>query len=136
MQCLLDHIVLNVNDIDTVLKFYSEVLGLETERLEDYQAGGVPFPSVRLNANTLIDLFPNTKQASEQPSGQTNLNHFCLTVDAETWPLLLQRLQDHKISLEEGPVRRWGAQGHGLSIYFRDPEANLIEVRHYGESAQ
>ena len=54
----LDHIVLNVGDIDRSLKFYIEVLGLQPERLDEFKAGKVGFPSVRINADTIIDLFP------------------------------------------------------------------------------
>ena len=58
MQCLMDHIVLNMEDEDKMITFYSKVLMLPTERLDEYRAGKVPFPSVRLNADTIIDLFP------------------------------------------------------------------------------
>ena len=58
MECLMDHIVLNVEDDEKMITFYSKVLMFPPERLEEYRAGNVPFPSVRLNANTIIDLFP------------------------------------------------------------------------------
>jgi catechol 2,3-dioxygenase-like lactoylglutathione lyase family enzyme len=54
----LDHIVLNVGDIHRSLKFYIEVLGLQPERLDEFKAGKVGFPSVRINGDTIIDLFP------------------------------------------------------------------------------
>ena len=54
----LDHIVLNVGDIDRSLKFYTDVLGLQAERLDEFKAGKVGFPSVRINGDTIIDLFP------------------------------------------------------------------------------
>lgn len=41
-----------------MIAFYSKVLMFETERLEKYRAGDAPFPSVRLNLDTVIDLFP------------------------------------------------------------------------------
>jgi extradiol dioxygenase family protein len=49
----------------------------------------------------------------------------------ETWDALLARLKAGNVALEEGPVQRWGAHGTGTSIYFRDPEENLIEARYY-----
>jgi catechol 2,3-dioxygenase-like lactoylglutathione lyase family enzyme len=52
-----DHIVLNVADIDRSLNFYTEVLGLPGERVDEFKAGKVRFPSVRINAATIIDLF-------------------------------------------------------------------------------
>ena len=55
MQCTMDHIVLNVEDDEKMMDFYSKVLMLEAERLHEYRAGMVPFPSVRLNSDTIIE---------------------------------------------------------------------------------
>ena len=62
----MDHIVLNVQDMPRVLDFYINVLGLQGERLEEFQQGKVPFPSVRINADTLIDLFPISAAADSR----------------------------------------------------------------------
>ena len=129
----LDHIVLNVGDIDRSLKFYTEVLGLTGERVEQFRAGKVSFPSVRINASTIIDLFPRKdgadKTTAEKVDG--NLNHFCLVVGAESFAAVLDLLQQHKIAIREGPVSRWGAQGQATSVYFLDPDGNEIEIRCY-----
>ena len=58
MNCVMDHIVLNVENEDAMLAFYQEILTLPAERLEEYRAQKPSFPSVRLNAGTIIDLFP------------------------------------------------------------------------------
>ena len=133
MQCLMDHIVLNVEDEGKMIAFYSSVLELETERLEEYKEGKVPFPSVRLNSNTIIDLFPKKMWQASAAAGQgrDNLNHFCISLGREAWEGLFGRVKDNHIHIEEGPVPRWGAHGTGTSIYFRDPEGNLIEARYY-----
>src|SRR5439155_12017769 len=52
----MDHIVLNVADIDRSLGFYTDVLGLKPERVEQFKKGEVGFPSVRISEGTLIDL--------------------------------------------------------------------------------
>ncbi len=133
MECLMDHIVLNMEDDEKMLSFYSKILMLPTERLEEYRAGKVPFPSLRLNADTIIDLFPKKlwQKTSRQGAGRENLNHFCIALNKGTWQELLERLQVNAVSIEVGPVPRWGAHGTGTSVYFRDPEDNLIEARYY-----
>jgi len=135
MECLLDHIVLNVDDMDAMLAFYTEVLQLGPERLTEYRAGRVPFPSVRLNADSIIDLFPRPMwTGAPQGTGHRHLNHFCLTLTHTEWDALQARLRAAEIAIEEGPVPRWGAHGRGTSIYFRDPEYNRIEARYYEEA--
>lgn len=133
MECLMDHIVLNVEDDEKMIAFYTEVLMLAAERLEEYRAGDLPFPSVRLNSGTVIDLFPKKMWDQESGTGKTcnNLNHFCMSMDKKAWEDLVDRLDARNIAVEEGPVPRWGARGTGTSIYFSDPEGNVIEARHY-----
>jgi catechol 2,3-dioxygenase-like lactoylglutathione lyase family enzyme len=129
----LDHIVLNVGDIDRSLRFYTEVLGLKGERVDEFRAGQVSFPSVRVNQQIIIDLFPSPAVAAkpELEKSNGNLNHFCLVVGAENFAAVLDALQQHKIAIREGPVSRWGAQGQATSVYFLDPDGNEIEIRCY-----
>lgn len=133
MQCTMDHIVLNVEDDESMITFYSNVLMFASERLDEYRAGMVPFPSVRLSSGTIIDLFPKNiwQKSSTTGQGRNNLNHFCISLSKETWKDLIERLKVNNVAIEEGPVPRWGAHGNGISIYFRDPEGNLIEARYY-----
>ena len=133
MQCLMDHIVLNVEDDEKMIAFYSNVLKLVPERLEEYRAGEVPFPSVRLNSNTIIDLFPKKmwQKSGRAGQGHDNLNHFCFALSKGMWENLSERLEANNVDIEDGPAPRWGAHGTGTSIYFRDPEGNLIEARYY-----
>jgi catechol 2,3-dioxygenase-like lactoylglutathione lyase family enzyme len=129
----LDHIVLNVGDIDRALQFYTGVLGLAGERVELFQAGKVGFPSVRINDATIIDLFPRKnfdgRSVSEKVDG--NLNHVCLVVDAGDFAGVIETLKANQIAIRDGPVSRWGAQGQATSVYFLDPDGNEIEIRHY-----
>ena len=133
MPLLMDHIVLNVEDVETMMRFYTNVMGFTAERLTEYRAGKVPFPSVRINADTIIDLFPRALwgPGDNNSTGHTNLNHFCIAIDKDGWDRLSQRLTVKGLPVELGPVKRWGAHGTGISIYFRDPEKNLIEARYY-----
>jgi catechol 2,3-dioxygenase-like lactoylglutathione lyase family enzyme len=117
-----DHIVLNVGDVERSLAWYTDVLGLEGERVEEWRRHEVPFPSVRVNAHTVIDLF------AKERSGE-NADHYCMVVE----PTDLQALVDSgRLEVVEGPVPRWGAQGVATSIYVKDPDGNTVELRHYG----
>jgi len=129
----LDHIVLNVGDIHRSLRFYTEILGLEGERVEQFKAGKVGFPSMRINAGTVIDLFPRKAHASAPAEGKVdgNLNHFCLVVGADNFAGAVEYLKANDIAIREGPVSRWGARGQATSVYFLDPDGNEIEIRCY-----
>jgi len=129
----LDHIVLNVGDINRSLTFYTEVLGLKGERVDEFRSGKVSFPSVRINDQTIIDLFPRkdgaAKLTAEKANG--NLNHFCLVVGAEDFSGIVNYLGENHVAILQGPVSRWGAQGRATSVYFLDPDGNEVEIRCY-----
>lgn len=133
MSIAMDHIVLNVEKVDTMISFYRDILGLSAERLDEFRDGKVPFPSLRINEETIIDLFPKSMWEKSSPTDKArpNLNHFCLSLDKDEWDRLRGRLSEHHVEIQEGPVSRWGAHGTGISIYFLDPEGNVIEARYY-----
>ncbi len=130
----LDHIVLNVGDIQRSLEFYTGVLGLDGERVDEFKAGKVGFPSVRINGDTIIDLFP-TRSAGDADKQtekrQGNLNHFCLVVGPQDFSGIVGYLSQRGIAVRQGPVSRWGARGKATSVYFLDPDGNEIEIRCY-----
>jgi catechol 2,3-dioxygenase-like lactoylglutathione lyase family enzyme len=119
----LDHLVLNVSDVERSLAYYTGVLGLPGERVEDWRQGAVPFPSVRIDAGTIIDLFEARRDGE-------NLNHLCLVLAGADWDEAVQR---HEIEITGGPAELFGARGIGTSVYTRDPDGNTIELRHYGD---
>ena len=126
--CALDHIVLNVADVERSLEFYERVLGLSAERVDAWRRKEVGFPSVRINASTIIDLL----KADASDGGRSlNLAHFCLVTDSPTLDEAIQALGAAGVAIETGPATRSGARGNALSIYFRDPDENLIELRTY-----
>ncbi|MGK2906647.1 MAG: VOC family protein [Desulfuromonadales bacterium] len=135
MKLIFDHIVINVVDIDKMIRFYTEILLLPGERLDEFAAGQVPFPSVRLSADSIIDLFPKKMWEKTNPLEvcRPNLNHVCFATDEACSKALQARLNAQGVVIEDGPVKRWGAHGTGTSIYFRDPEGNTIEVRYYSD---
>jgi catechol 2,3-dioxygenase-like lactoylglutathione lyase family enzyme len=117
----LDHIVLNVTDVERSLAFYCGALGLTPMRVEEWRAGTVGFPSVRVSDEMIIDLVNET-------SSGNNLDHFCLVVEPIDFDALVA---SGDLEIEIGPVSRWGARGRGLSVYLRDPDRNQIELRYY-----
>ena len=130
----LDHIVLNVSDVDRSLQFYIDVLGLQGERVQEFRQGKVGFPSVRINADTIIDLFPAAESPGPRQTGKTqaaNLNHFCLVVGKEDFAGIVDYLNDNGVAIQQGPISRWGARGRATSVYFLDPDGNEIEIRCY-----
>ena len=117
----LDHVVLNVADVERSLAWYCGELGLEGVRVEEWRRGDVPFASVRINETTILDLL----QADR--TGQ-NVDHVCLVIE----PTDLEALKaSGRFTVVSGPVPRFGAQGDGLSVYVCDPDDNLVELRHY-----
>ena len=130
----LDHIVLNVGDIERALKFYTQVLGLQGERVDEFRARKVGFPSARINGDTIIDLFPIDNRVAVKTSetkAAANLNHFCLVVGAEDFAGIVEYIKTHGVGVHEGRVSRWGARGQANSVYFFDPDGNEIEIRCY-----
>jgi catechol 2,3-dioxygenase-like lactoylglutathione lyase family enzyme len=130
----LDHIVLNVRDIDRSLNFYSDTLGLQPERLDEFKAGKVGFPSVRITEDTIIDLFPINDAAARNRPGEKvagNLNHFCMVIGTDDFFGIVAYLKEKEIPIRAGPVSRWGARGRATSVYFLDPDGNEIELRCY-----
>lgn len=118
----LDHIVLRTPDAERLLGFYCDVLGLAGERVEEWRRGEVPFPSVRVDAGTVVDLLPAERDGR-------NLDHLCLVVEPADLAGLAAR---GPLDVVEGPVARWGARGTGTSVYVRDPDGNTVELRTYG----
>ena len=127
----LGHIVLRVQDVERALKFYTDVLGMEPHRVDEYRAGNVPFPCARVNDTTIIDLFP---WPQEEPVGdrRRNLDHYCLVIEPTDLNELTDYLRGRGVTIvSEAPAQRSGARGTATSIYVKDSEGNTIELRHY-----
>ena len=126
----LDHIGLRVKDVEASLRFYSELLGLKTERVDEWRKGEIGFPSVRLNADTLIDFFLSEKKV-DNANQEINQDHFCLVVERTDMEHLKTRLEELDVRIHNGPGKRWGAHGDATSLYIYDPDQNVVELRHY-----
>ncbi|MER5400439.1 VOC family protein [Streptomyces sp. NPDC002599] len=116
-----DHLVLNVEDVERSLSFYTGLLGLEPVRVDEWRRGQAPFPSVRVTAETIIDLTARSR-------GGSNVDHICLTVEPLDWD---QVIASGSFTVLEGPVKRFGARGNATSVYVQDPDGNTVELRWY-----
>jgi catechol 2,3-dioxygenase-like lactoylglutathione lyase family enzyme len=120
----IDHIVLTVPDLERTLAFYTQVLGMRMLREPDRPAA-LTFGSQKINVHAEARTFE--PKAARPTAGSAD---FCLLTDR---PLAdwLSDLERHGVAVELGPVERTGARGPMRSIYFRDPDFNLIEVSKY-----
>ena len=116
-----DHLVLNVQDVERALEFYCGPLGLEPVRVDEWRAGEVPFPSVRVTPTTIIDLL-------DRPRSESNVDHICLVVEPLDWH---EVIASGTFTVLEGPVGRFGARGNAESVYVQDPDGNTVELRWY-----
>lgn len=120
----LDHLVLTVKDIDATCEFYSKALGMEVVTF----GGGrkaLSFGSQKINLHQQGHEFEPKAQRPTPGSGD-----LCLITSV---PLreVLAHLAACDVKVIEGPVQRTGARGPIVSVYFRDPDMNLIEVSNY-----
>jgi len=116
-----DHVVVNTANIEALLGFYCDALGLEPVRVDEWRRGEVLFPSVRVTPETLIDLFPAERTGE-------NMNHFCLVIEPVDLDALAARFPGARRA--DG---LFGAQGYSSSLYVQDPDGNTIELRFYEE---
>jgi catechol 2,3-dioxygenase-like lactoylglutathione lyase family enzyme len=117
----LDHVVLNVADVERSLAFYCDELGLAPVRVEEWRRGEILFPSVRVDASTIIDLLAAARTGE-------NADHLCLVVE----PLDLEAVRaSGRFEVVDGPATRFGARGNGTSLYVKDPDGNTVELRRY-----
>ena len=117
----LDHVVLRCRDQKRTLDFYTRVLGLVEERRID-QIGLI---QLRAGAS-MIDLVPAT--AARADDG-LNVDHVCVGVDARDLNEVAAYLRGQSVEVMGEPAMRYGARGMGLSLYVRDPEGNVVELK-------
>jgi glyoxylase I family protein len=125
----LDHLVLRVRDLDRALGFYGGVLGLPIESLEEYRAGTRPFVSARVGQQ-LIDLVPDATYQPQTAPHMGGLLHVCVRVAGSLERDILPQVRARGVTvIEDTPSTRLGATGYGLSIYIRDPDGYVVELK-------
>ena len=120
----LDHLVLTVADVPTSCAFYTRVLGMEEVT---FGAGrkALVFGAQKINLHQHGKEFE--PKARQPTPGSADV---CLLTSSSAADVI-EHLRRQNIAIEEGPIQRTGARGPIESVYFRDPDGNLIEVSRY-----
>jgi catechol 2,3-dioxygenase-like lactoylglutathione lyase family enzyme len=116
----IDHFVLTVRDVEATCEFYSRALGMEVEEFDGRRA--LKFGRQKINLHQAGAEF---EPKAEKPT--PGAGDFCLITDV---PLerVVEHLRSCSVEIIDGPVARSGATGRLESVYFRDPDGNLVEV--------
>jgi catechol 2,3-dioxygenase-like lactoylglutathione lyase family enzyme len=120
----IDHLVFTVADVEATCSFYQQVLGM---RVETFGAGrkALCFGMQKINLHQYGREF-EPKAKAPAPGCQD----ICL-ISSRPLDEIMQHLTACGVVIEEGPIQRTGATGPINSVYFRDPDDNLIEVSNY-----
>lgn len=120
----LDHLVLTVQSIDRTIDFYTRVLGMEAIT---FGAGrhALQFGVQKINLHEVGKEFD--PKAEHPTPGSADLCFIASTPLDE----VIAHLNTHSVTIVQGPVARTGANNPILSVYFYDPDGNLIEVSNY-----
>ena len=123
----IDHIVLTVRDIQATCAFYTRVLGMREVR---FGAGrtALHFGTQKIN---LQEVGRESTLVAQTPTA--GAGDICFTT-ATPLDAVLAHLRSCDVDVVEGPVKREGARGLMASVYFRDPDGNLIEVSNYPDT--
>lgn len=120
----IDHIVLTVKDIDVTVKFYTEIMGFTCITFNNDRKALV-FGNQKINLHKKGKEFE--PKADLPTCGSADL---CFVAKTDINGALVE-LKNKGVEIIEGIVERSGAKGKIKSIYFRDPDKNLIEVCNY-----
>lgn len=120
----IDHVVLTVADVDATCEFYARTLGMAVVSFGEGRKA-LAFGAQKINLHRHRHEFEPKARQPTPGSGD-----FCLITSV---PLddVMAHLKRCNVAIEEGPVSRTGARGPIRSVYFRDPDGNLVEVSNY-----
>lgn len=125
----IDHFVLTVADLDATLSFYQRALGMMPHREPDRPAA-LLFGNQKINVHQHDQMF--APRAAAPTPGAAD---FCL-ITRQPLDTVRAAIEAAGVTIELGPVVRTGAQGPMTSLYFRDPDHNLVEVSRYDVASE
>lgn len=120
----LDHLVLTVEDLDRTCDFYHRLLGMEIIHFGEGRRA-LRFGAQKINLHECgNELSPRAHRAT------VGSGDLCLITD-DPLSILIADLEAAGVAIIDGPAPRTGALGPIESVYFRDPDLNLVEVSRY-----
>jgi catechol 2,3-dioxygenase-like lactoylglutathione lyase family enzyme len=125
----LDHLVLTVRNIERTIEFYTIILGMESVTF-GAERRALAFGRQKINLHESGKEFEPKAHAAMPGSAD-----LCFITETPL-PAVIDHLQKCGVEIIDGPVKRTGATGQILSVYFRDPDLNLIEVSNYLEETK
>ena len=125
----IDHIVLRAKNAPVLIEFYTEVLGCAVERDMSDEFGLTQLRAGR----SLIDIVSVDSKLGKRggPAAEStgnNLDHFCLQIEKIDETVLTEFLVKQNVIVSSFE-RRYGADGYGRSVYIKDPEGNIVELK-------
>jgi catechol 2,3-dioxygenase-like lactoylglutathione lyase family enzyme len=123
----IDHLILNVNELNPCIEFYVDVMGFKFETSAD----DGPYTTIRVNDNFVLSL---------APYGTKQWEHLAFSMSREEFERTFERVKErgipygsswNNVGTNTGPGVESGARGSAATIYFEDPNKYLIEIRLY-----
>jgi glyoxylase I family protein len=135
----LDHVVLWVEDPLKTARWLMEIAGFGPVRVEEFEKGAAPFPSVRVNENSIIDLCPKSDAPGVNDMTKTDasagfpVNHVCVDVgDRAAYEALAERFEAAGVDTSARRKVTYGAKANAPeAFYIRDFDGNVFEFRYY-----
>ena len=126
MSFFIDHVVITVFDINKSVYFYSNILGMELQEFlsstDNTKRKSLKFGRQKINLHEVSKPF---KPHANKPLPGTMDICFISEINVNDW---IKIFDNFDIKIEDGPVKKTGANGPIRSIYVRDPDKNLIEI--------
>ena len=126
MSFFIDHVVITVFDINKSIHFYSNILGMELQEFlsstDNTKRKSLKFGRQKINLHEVSKPF---KPHANKPLPGTMDICFISEINVNDW---IRIFDNFDIKIEDGPVKKTGANGPIRSIYIRDPDKNLIEI--------
>ena len=118
----LDHVVLRVRDQERTIRFYCDVLGATVDRVNER----ISLVHLRFGEQ-FIDLLP--AGADLPAADQRGVDHVCLSIACDSLEAVAEALKARGVAVQGEVVKRYGAFGDGPSLYLRDPDDYVVELK-------